>query len=149
MKVILELEKGPSAGERYELAQNAYRAVGRSGDGTATIQFTKTGDQLLDPEDVARIEAHLKRREPAERDGPDEGRFGNFKRGRDILLEDTKISRTHAMFFLDDHGPSVVDLCSTNGTHVNGREVSDADLVEGDIVNVGKARFIVRIVSDG
>jgi pSer/pThr/pTyr-binding forkhead associated (FHA) protein len=34
---------------------------------------------------------------------------------------------------------------STNGTHVNGKKVSDADLVEGDIVNVGKTRFIVRL----
>lgn len=146
MKVILELEKGPQAGQRYELTENAYRAIGRSGDGSTTVQFTAGGDHVLDPEEVARIEAHLAKRPSKIRDDPANLRFGNFHRGRDILLPDSKISRTHAMCFVDEHGPSIVDLCSTNGTIVNGQEVSDADLADGDIVHVGQARFVVHVV---
>ncbi len=146
MKVILELEKGPQAGQRFELSTKAYRAIGRSGDGSATVQFTKGGDQVLDAEDLALIERHLARRPSAAREAAADLRSDNFTRGRDILLPDAKISRTHAMCFLDEHGPSIVDLCSTNGTMVNGEQVEDADLVDGDIVNVGKTRFVVRVL---
>ena len=47
--------------------------------------------------------------------------------------------------FVDEDGPSVVDLLSTNGTLVNGTKVGDADLHDGDIINVGKTRFVVHI----
>ena len=144
MKVILEVDKGPNLGSKYELTPRSYRAVGRAGGAEVTVQLSKEGDRQLEPDDVRVVEAHLKKRErePASEHG--NLRIGAYRRGRDILLDDDKISRKHAMFFLDDDGPSVVDLLSTNGTHVNGKRVSDADLSEGDIVNVGKTRFVVR-----
>jgi hypothetical protein len=72
--------------------------------------------------------------------------YEKWKETGRLLLDDDKISRTHAMFFLDEDGASVVDLLSTNGTHVNGERITDADLHEGDIVNIGKTRFIVHLV---
>ena len=42
-------------------------------------------------------------------------------------------------------GPSVVDLLSTNGTYVNGQQVMDSDLHDGDIVHVGKTRLVVHV----
>jgi pSer/pThr/pTyr-binding forkhead associated (FHA) protein len=147
MKVILEVDKGRNRGTRYELLPRGYRAVGRGGAAEVTVQLSKEGDRQLEPDDLRVVEDHLARRGPAsEMEG--NLRIGAFRRGRDILLDDDKISRKHAMFFLDDDGPSVVDLLSTNGTHVNGKKVSDADLVEGDIVNIGKTRFIVRREDD-
>jgi pSer/pThr/pTyr-binding forkhead associated (FHA) protein len=147
MKVILEVDKGPNRGSRYELVSRGYRAVGRAGGGAeVTVQLSKEGDRQLEPDDIRVVEEHLARREGKADDGDANNlRIGAFRRGRDILLDDDKISRKHAMFFLDDDGPSVVDLLSTNGTHVNGKKVSDADLQEGDIVNIGKTRFILRV----
>lgn len=144
-KLILEVDKGASRGTRYELGPRAYRAVGRGGNAEVTVQLSKEGDRQLEPDDIRVVEEHLGRRvtAPAEPDG--NLRIGAFRRGRDILVDDDKISRKHAMFFLDDDGPSVVDLLSTNGTHVNGKRVSDADLSEGDVVNIGKTRFIVHL----
>jgi hypothetical protein len=151
MKVILEVDKGSNRGSRYELVSRGYRAVGRAGGGAeVTVQLSKEGDRQLEPDDIRVVEEHLARRGEQKADGDADAsnlRIGAFRRGRDILLDDDKISRKHAMFFLDDDGPSVVDLLSTNGTHVNGKKVSDADLVEGDIVNIGKTRFIVCVES--
>lgn len=145
MRVVLEIDKGPLAGTRHELVNKCYRAVGREGIFPAnTTSFSTTGDAKLDPDDIRRIEEHIRRRNQPD-DEESSIRLGTFKRDRDILVDDDKISRTHAMFFLDDHGPSVVDLVSTNGTLVNGERVIDSDLHDGDIVNIGKSRFVVRV----
>ena len=144
MKVVLEVDKGPSVGMRFELLENSYRAVGRAG-AEVTVQLSGEGDRSLDPDDIELVEKHLAKRKVAKQDFGGNLRIGGFTRGRDVLLEDDKISRTHAMFFLDEEGASVVDLLSTNGTHVNGVRVTDADLHEGDIVNIGKTRFIVHL----
>lgn len=148
MKVILEVDKGPNRGTKYELEVRGYRAVGRGSGPEVTVQLSKEGDRALEPDDIRVIEEHLRKRGGGEPDDSEEAenlRIGAYRRGRDILIDDDKISRKHAMFFLDDEGPSVVDLLSTNGTHVNGRKVDDADLSDGDIVNIGKTRFIVRL----
>lgn len=144
-KVLLVVEKGEHKGACYELLHRGYRAVGRDGGASVTMQFTEDGDQQLDPEDLSRVEAHLAKRSASSPSDSPGLRIGNFRRGRDILLRDSKISRTHAMFFLDDDGPSVVDLFSTNGTLVNGEKVHDADLDDGDIVNIGRSRFVVKV----
>ena len=145
MKVVLDVDKGPNTGERYDLPAHGYRAVCRAGEQDVTAQFTVDGDHPLEPDDLRLLEDHLKRREKTESEPSGGLRIGLLKRGRDILLDDDKISRTHAMFFLDDNGPSVVDLMSTNGTLVNGAAVSDADLYDGDIVHIGRTRLIVRV----
>ncbi|MBI2378333.1 MAG: FHA domain-containing protein [Deltaproteobacteria bacterium] len=144
MKVFLEVDKGHNAGARYEIPARSYRAVGRAGGADLTVQLSKDGDQVLDPDDIRRVEAHLRKRsgKPA---GVDKPRLGAFSRGRDIRLEDEKISRAHAMVFVDDDGVSVVDLGSTNGTRVNANRIEDAELTDGDIVNIGKTRFVVKI----
>lgn len=148
MKVVIEVDKGAHVGERYELELKAYRAVCREGVPVVTTAFANSGDQRLDPDDIRVVEEHLKKRAKEDDDGS-VLRMGTFKRGRDILLDDEKISRTHAMFFLDDDGPSVVDLLSTNGTYVNGQQVMDADLHDGDIVHVGKTRLVVHVEAGG
>jgi pSer/pThr/pTyr-binding forkhead associated (FHA) protein len=145
MKVRIEIDKGSTRGARFELSRRSYRAVGRSGGQDITVQLTTDGDRFLEPDDLERIEGHLSKRGPSLEGAAPAPRVGNFRREKDILLDDEKVSRTHAMIFLDEDGPSIVDLNSTNGTHVNGRRMDDADLRDGDIVNIGKTRFIVSI----
>lgn len=143
-KVFLVLEQDEGSDQEFELQPHGYRAVGRAGDAEMTHQFTVDGDQALDSEDLARAEAHLLKRRAEPRAGPGPLRIGNFRRGSDILLEDGNISRTHALFFLDEDGLSVVDMFSTNGTRVNGRRVDDADLHDGDVIHIGHVRLTVR-----
>jgi len=151
MKVTLEVDKGPNKGTKYELEVRGYGAVGRGSGPEHTVQLSKEGDRSLEPDDIRVVEEHLAKRGKKDDSEADEAgnlRIGAYRRGRDVLIDDDKISRKHAMFFLDDDGPSVVDLLSTNGTHVNGKKVDDSDLSDGDIVNIGKTRFIVRIEDD-
>lgn len=109
-----------------------------------TVTLSTEGDRALDPDDQARLEEHLERRGQGGEETDAKPRIGAFRREHDILIDDDKVSRTHAMIFLDDDGPSIVDLESTNGTRVNGEKVRDADLGDGDIINIGKTRFSVR-----
>jgi pSer/pThr/pTyr-binding forkhead associated (FHA) protein len=146
MKVVLEVDKGTNQGTRYEIDVRCYRAVGRAGSvGEITIDLSEAGERVLDPDDLKRVEQHLAKRSPGKIESQDKLRIGAFRRGHDILLADEKVSKTHAMIFMDEDGPSIVDLLSTNGTHVNGQKVSDADLHNGDIINIGKTRFVVRL----
>lgn len=143
MKVLLEVDKGPAAGASFELERLAYRAVGRHGTRNVTLTMADSGERQLDPDDLALVEAHLARRNTS--GSTPDFKLGSFRRAADILVPDDKVSRTHALFFLDDSGPSVVDLMSTNGTFLNGETIKDSDLADGDVVHVGKTRFIVRI----
>lgn len=142
-KVVLALETGAPP-EDFELPPLGYRAVGRLAGVDETVQFTTSGGHVLSNEDLERIERHLGRRASEPPAVAGRMRIGNLRRGPDILLADDRISRTHAMFFLDEDGASVVDLFSTNGTMVNGQSVDDADLHDGDIVHIGEQRFVVH-----
>jgi hypothetical protein len=59
----------------------------------------------------------------------------------DVRLEDTHVSRRHAIVALRGDGPGsvrVLDDRSSGGTFVNGRMVDVAPLHDGDIVRVGR-----------
>ena len=44
MKVLVEVDKGPSQGTKYEIENRSYRAVGRVGSKDATVQLSTDGD---------------------------------------------------------------------------------------------------------
>jgi hypothetical protein len=55
----------------------------------------------------------------------------------DVTLSDPNTSRRHAEVRPFGTGFLVVDLGSTNGTRVNGAQVSEHQLVDGDTITVG------------
>lgn len=55
----------------------------------------------------------------------------------DIILTDPGISRTHAKVIEEKKGHILQDLNSTNGTYVNGRQVENYELLDGDKVAIG------------
>lgn len=59
----------------------------------------------------------------------------------DIVLPDTRVSRTHARLDCSPAGCTLTDLGSPNGTWVNGQRVSSAALASGDSVSLGKSRL--------
>jgi len=64
----------------------------------------------------------------------------------DIYLEDTFVSSKHALFEATTAGLQVEDLRSTNGTQVNGADISDARVLgTGDRVEVGDTVFQVEV----
>jgi pSer/pThr/pTyr-binding forkhead associated (FHA) protein len=61
--------------------------------------------------------------------------------GADLCFEDDAMSRQHAAVAFVDSGFRVRDLSSTNGTRVNGAEVTAAELKHGDRVKLGEHVF--------
>ena len=59
----------------------------------------------------------------------------------DVRLEDSHVSRRHAILALRGDGARILDDRSYNGTFVNGRRVTVQHLADGDVVRVGRAVF--------
>ena len=53
-------------------------------------------------------------------------------RGNDLVFEDSRVSRSHAVIRIQEGTVTLVDLRSANGTRVNGRRVKTAKLKSGD-----------------
>jgi pSer/pThr/pTyr-binding forkhead associated (FHA) protein len=64
-----------------------------------------------------------------------------------IWVNHRSISREHAEIARDGNDFRVVDLGSANGVRVNGKDIEDAPLCPGDIVELGQVRF--RYVGEG
>jgi hypothetical protein len=60
----------------------------------------------------------------------------------DIFLDDATVSRRHAEFYRLGGRFTVRDVGSTNGTYVNRERIEEAQLNEGDEVQVGKFRLV-------
>ena len=60
----------------------------------------------------------------------------------DILLDDSTVSRQHAVFRRVSGQYSVIDAGSLNGTYVNRQRVDQAVLKNGDEIMIGKFRLV-------
>ncbi|MGB9185217.1 MAG: FHA domain-containing protein [Solirubrobacteraceae bacterium] len=59
----------------------------------------------------------------------------------DIRIEDAQVSRRHAIIAQRGEGARVLDDRSSNGTFVNGRGVTVADMTDGDVLRLGRVVF--------
>ena len=59
----------------------------------------------------------------------------------DVRLEDSQVSRRHAILAVRGDGARLLDDRSYNGTFVNGRRVTVAHLTDGDVLRFGRAVF--------
>lgn len=62
-------------------------------------------------------------------------------RGNDITILHPSISRSHCMFVVTGDRVRVLDLGSSNGTVVDGRQVTEEELRSGSEIRLGKCRF--------
>lgn len=60
----------------------------------------------------------------------------------DVTLDDPSVSRRHARITHTGGSWAVEDLNSTNGLKVNGRRVSQADLADGDRLELGTVKLL-------
>lgn len=89
-------------------------------------------------------------------DGPDKGSRFQIKdsltigRARaDILINDPKISSTHAQFMIDEKGHfNLLDLNSSNGIIINGLRVKKVSLLQGVTFEIGRTQFKVILVDE-
>ena len=59
----------------------------------------------------------------------------------DVRLEDSQVSRRHAILAVRGDGARILDDRSYNGTFVNGRRVIVQYLTDGDVLRFGRAVF--------
>ncbi len=67
--------------------------------------------------------------------------------GCDLVLADQSASRVHAMCFVHEGRPVIVDLLSTNGVLVAGAPVSFHPLADSDVITIGSTDLVVRLSS--
>jgi pSer/pThr/pTyr-binding forkhead associated (FHA) protein len=60
----------------------------------------------------------------------------------DLHIDESSVSRRHAILVPRPSGARVLDDRSSNGTFVNGRRVQQADLRDGDVIVLG--RIVLR-----
>lgn len=65
----------------------------------------------------------------------------------DLVLDDASVSRWHATFAVNGNACAVTDLGSRNGTFVNGAQVEQQTLKDGDRIVLGYAAFTLREIS--
>ncbi|HYM54035.1 MAG TPA: FHA domain-containing protein, partial [Solirubrobacteraceae bacterium] len=56
----------------------------------------------------------------------------------DLRLDESSVSRRHAILVPRPSGARILDDRSSNGTFVNGRRVQQVDLHNGDVVVLGR-----------
>jgi pSer/pThr/pTyr-binding forkhead associated (FHA) protein len=62
----------------------------------------------------------------------------------DVVLEDQSVSRRHAIVHQRATGTRILDDRSANGTFVNGRRTTEAELRDGDVVVLGRVVLTFR-----
>lgn len=112
-----------TSGER-PLTQEGLQTISRLADDTALLIATRgalSGSRYLLDEDEVTV--------------------GRDPRA-DILLDDSTVSRQHAVFRRENGAYTVIDAGSLNGTYVNRQRVDKATLKNGDEIMIGKFRLI-------
>ena len=61
-----------------------------------------------------------------------------------VRLDDSAVSRRHAIIVLRSGGARVLDDRSANGTFVNGRRITEAELRDGDVLAFGGVALTYR-----
>jgi pSer/pThr/pTyr-binding forkhead associated (FHA) protein len=56
----------------------------------------------------------------------------------DVRLDDATVSRRHAVIVSDQRGVRILDDRSMNGVFVNGQRVTEAQLADGDAIQLGR-----------
>ena len=56
----------------------------------------------------------------------------------DLRLDESSVSRRHAIVVPRPTGARILDDRSSNGTFVNGRRIQQADLRDGDVIVLGR-----------
>lgn len=67
--------------------------------------------------------------------------IGSRETSRIHLISRT-VSKSHALLVVTRHTVFIRDLCSREGTFVNGERVGERDLSDGDILKIGRFEFI-------
>lgn len=66
----------------------------------------------------------------------------------DIQIDKNSISKIHCVIIKTDGLLFVRDLCSTNGTRVNGQKITRGALLPGDELSIASVKYEVKLTGD-
>jgi hypothetical protein len=66
--------------------------------------------------------------------------------GADVVLDDARVSRRHAILVLDGGRARVLDDRSSHGTFVNGARIVSHNLEDGDVIRIGPVAVTYLVV---
>lgn len=136
---------GPNKGMVFHLEMGTCKAIGRTlSDPNKTAMFNVDLTLALDDSTKGLVLQYITRqfRKASKEKETSAGELGTFKRTSDITLDDSAVSRLHAMLFYDDVGVGILDLVSKNGTFVNGEEVESRLLRKHDTIEIGESKIV-------
>lgn len=128
----------------FYLEQGSCKVVGRPpNDPNKTAVMHMDLPLILDESTKGIIQHYIRKQfsQLAETSIPHD-EIGHFRRTSDIIIDDTSVSRLHAMVFYDGKTVGVLDLVSKNGTFVNGQEVESKVLKPGDMIEIGDTNIV-------
>lgn len=62
----------------------------------------------------------------------------------DVVIKDRTVSLRHVELILRPEGCTLTNLMATNGSRINGREVQNAALTDGDVLRLGGVRLVFK-----
>ncbi len=69
------------------------------------------------------------------------------RKSSDLVIDDPKVSSTHAKIVYENNHYVIVDFRSKNGTYVNGERIrAETELKENDLIKIGDMTFILKIL---
>ena len=78
-------------------------------------------------------------------------RIGTTTIGRDedcdVVIRDSTVSARHAEIVVRPETTTVTNLMATNGTRINGQPIQNAELVDGDILRIGRVNLVFKEVA--
>jgi pSer/pThr/pTyr-binding forkhead associated (FHA) protein len=123
------------SGGGFETGESAEKAEGLSGADQAAVDALPPGSALL----VVRRGPNSGSRFLLDSDTTTAGRHPSS----DIFLDDVTVSRRHVEILRDEHGNyRARDVGSLNGTYINRTQVEDAELNDGDELQVGMFKLV-------
>lgn len=144
---IFTISSAPLKGETFRLLPGMCKAIGRRMDDVnQTLIFNADFTMSLDDHTTDLIRNYLAKKNPkAKKQDKPQHDLGAYDRQPDLILNDPKVSRLHAMIFYDEGGAGILDLVSRNGTYVNGKEIEACYLKSGDEIACGETKIIFTV----
>ncbi|MEA2434115.1 MAG: hypothetical protein QOG54_1572 [Actinomycetota bacterium] len=132
---------GPRVSTRETNAENASASRAIATDTADRLGVPSSGAELI----VLGDDGSQKERISITRDPVVIGRMST----NDVVLADSNVSRRHAELRRDGSGWILVDLGSTNGTLVNGKQAKEHSLRDGDKLAFGTSELLFKSGGEG
>lgn len=130
------------AARSFYLEHGTCKVIGRpSGDTNKTAIMNMDMLLVLDEGTKGIVQQYIRKQFGSVADVTT-GETGHFRRSSDVVIEDSSVSRLHAIVFYDGIKVGVLDLVSKNGTFINGREVESHILKTGDVIEIGDTKLV-------